>query len=38
MAWAVRLDGLQGRVGRDREGMAAVGVWEERLARLAASR
>ena len=25
---AVRLDGLQGRVGRDREGMAAVAVWE----------
>lgn len=34
---AVRLDGLQGRVGRDREGMAAVAVWEERLARLAAT-
>ena len=32
---AARLDGLQGRVGRDREGMAAVAVWEERLARLA---
>ena len=34
---AVRLDGLQGRVGRDREGMARVAVWEERLARLAAA-
>ena len=32
---AARLDGLQGRVGRDQEGMAAVAVWEERLARLA---
>lgn len=32
---AMRLDGLQGRVGRDREGMAAVAVWERRLARLA---
>ena len=34
---AMRLDGLQGRVGRDREGMAAVASWERRLARLAAT-
>ena len=34
---AMRLDGLQGRVGRDREGMAAVAPWERRLARLAAA-
>lgn len=34
---AMRLDGLQGRVGRDREGMAAVAAWERRLARLAAT-
>ena len=36
-AMAMRLDGLQGRVGRDREGMAAVAPWERRLARLAAA-
>ncbi len=34
---AMRLDGLQGRVGRDREGMATVAVWEQRLERLAAT-
>ena len=34
---AMRLDGLRGRVGRDREGMAAVVAWERRLARLAAT-
>ncbi|MCY3811935.1 MAG: ATP-dependent RNA helicase HrpA [Gammaproteobacteria bacterium] len=34
---AMRLDGLQGRVARDREGMAAVAAWERRLARLAAA-
>ena len=34
---AMRLDGLQGRVGRDREGMAALASWERRLALLAAT-
>lgn len=32
---AMRLDGLAGRVGRDRQGMAAVMPWERRLAKLA---
>lgn len=34
---AQRLDGLQGRVGRDRAGIAAVQAWERRLAALRAA-
>ena len=34
---SMRLDGLQGRLGRDRAGMAAVQAWERRLAALSQS-
>ena len=37
-AMAARIDGLDGRVARDRVGMAAVAPWEERLAALAKRR